>query len=29
MLNGVTNDVHLENENGAVEIHLNKLGNWK
>jgi hypothetical protein len=27
VLNGVTNDVHLENENGAVEIHLNKLGN--
>ena len=26
MLNGVTNDVHLEDENGAVEIHLNKLG---
>jgi hypothetical protein len=25
-LNGVTNDVHLQNENGAVEIHLNKLG---
>jgi DUF4097 and DUF4098 domain-containing protein YvlB len=27
MLNGVTSDVHLVNENGAVEIHLNKLGN--
>jgi DUF4097 and DUF4098 domain-containing protein YvlB len=27
MLNGITNDVHLENENGAVEIHFNKLGN--
>src|SRR5579864_146773 len=26
MLNGVTNDVHLEDENGAVEIHLNKVG---
>ncbi|HZP17638.1 MAG TPA: DUF4097 family beta strand repeat-containing protein [Terriglobales bacterium] len=26
MLNGVTSDVHLQNENGAVEIHLNKLG---
>lgn len=26
MLSGVTNDVHLEDENGAVEIHLNKLG---
>jgi putative adhesin/cell wall-active antibiotic response 4TMS protein YvqF len=26
MLNGVTNDVHLQNENGAVEVHLNKLG---
>jgi DUF4097 and DUF4098 domain-containing protein YvlB len=27
MLNGITNDVHLDNENGAVEIHFNKLGN--
>lgn len=27
MLNGVTSDVRLDNENGAVEIHLNKLGN--
>jgi DUF4097 and DUF4098 domain-containing protein YvlB len=27
MLNGITSDVHLDNENGAVEIHLNKLGN--
>jgi hypothetical protein len=27
MLNGITGDVHLVNENGAVEIHLNKLGN--
>lgn len=26
ILNGVTNDVHLQNENGAVEIHMNKLG---
>src|SRR5215469_4841983 len=26
MLNGVTNDVHLQNENGAVEVRLNKLG---
>ena len=26
MLNGVSSDVHVENENGAVEIHLNKLG---
>jgi DUF4097 and DUF4098 domain-containing protein YvlB len=26
MLNGITSDVHLENENGAVEIHFNKLG---
>ncbi len=26
MLNGITSDVHLNNENGAVEIHLNKLG---
>jgi DUF4097 and DUF4098 domain-containing protein YvlB len=26
MLNGVTSDVHLQNENGAVEIHLNKVG---
>ncbi|MBV9340135.1 MAG: DUF4097 family beta strand repeat protein [Acidobacteria bacterium] len=27
MLNGVTSDVHLQNENGAVEIHLNRAGN--
>ena len=27
MLNGITSDVHLTNENGAVEIHFNKLGN--
>jgi DUF4097 and DUF4098 domain-containing protein YvlB len=26
MLNGVSNDVHVENENGAVEVHFNKLG---
>jgi DUF4097 and DUF4098 domain-containing protein YvlB len=26
ILNGVTNDVRLQNENGAVEIHMNKLG---
>jgi len=26
MLNGVSNDVRVENENGAVEIHANKLG---
>lgn len=26
MLSGVSSDVHLQNENGAVEIHLNKLG---
>ena len=26
MLNGVSNDVRLTNENGAVEIHLSKLG---
>ena len=26
MLNGVTSDVHLQNDNGAVEIHLNKVG---
>jgi DUF4097 and DUF4098 domain-containing protein YvlB len=26
MLNGVTSDIHLQNENGAVEIHLNKVG---
>ncbi len=25
MLNGVSNDVHVENENGAVEVHVNKL----
>jgi DUF4097 and DUF4098 domain-containing protein YvlB len=29
LLNGVTNDVHLQNENGAVEIHLNKLGSME
>jgi DUF4097 and DUF4098 domain-containing protein YvlB len=27
MINGVTSDVHLQNQNGAVEIHINKLGN--
>ena len=26
MLSGVTNDVRLENENGAVEIHMSKIG---
>jgi DUF4097 and DUF4098 domain-containing protein YvlB len=26
-LDGVSGDVRLENENGAVEIHINKLGN--
>lgn len=26
MLNGVSNDVHVENENGAIEVHMNKLG---
>jgi hypothetical protein len=26
MLSGVSNDVHLVDENGAVEIHINKLG---
>jgi DUF4097 and DUF4098 domain-containing protein YvlB len=26
MLNGVTGDVHLENQNGAIEIHVNRLG---
>jgi DUF4097 and DUF4098 domain-containing protein YvlB len=26
MLNGVTNDIHLQDENGAIEIHINKLG---
>jgi DUF4097 and DUF4098 domain-containing protein YvlB len=26
MLNGVSNDVHVEDENGAVEIHVNKVG---
>jgi DUF4097 and DUF4098 domain-containing protein YvlB len=26
-LDGVSGDVRLENENGAVEIHMNKLGN--
>ena len=27
ILNGVTSDVRLQNENGAVEVHMNKLGN--
>ncbi len=27
MINGSTSDVHLQNENGAVEVHINKLGN--
>ena len=27
MINGITSDVHLQNQNGAVEIHINKLGN--
>lgn len=27
MIKGITNDVRLQNENGAVEIHVNKLGN--
>jgi putative adhesin len=26
MLNGISNEVRIENENGAVEIHVNKLG---
>jgi DUF4097 and DUF4098 domain-containing protein YvlB len=26
MLNGISNDVHVQNENGAVEVHVNKLG---
>lgn len=26
MLNGVTSDVHLQDENGAIEIHLSRLG---
>jgi DUF4097 and DUF4098 domain-containing protein YvlB len=25
MLNGVSNDVHVENDNGAIEIHMSKL----
>lgn len=29
ILNGVTSDVRLENENGAVEVHVNKLGNME
>ena len=28
-LNGVDGDVRLENENGAVEIHLTRLGNMQ
>jgi DUF4097 and DUF4098 domain-containing protein YvlB len=26
MLNGISNDVHVQNENGAIEVHVNKLG---
>ena len=26
MLNGISNEVHVQNENGAVEMHVNKLG---
>ena len=26
-INGITSDVHLQNENGAVELHVSKLGN--
>lgn len=26
MLNGISNDVHVENSNGAVEVHVDKLG---
>jgi DUF4097 and DUF4098 domain-containing protein YvlB len=26
MLNGISNDVHVQNENGAVEVHVDKLG---
>lgn len=26
MLNGISNEVHVQNENGAVEVHVNKLG---
>src|SRR3984893_7325406 len=26
MLNGISNEVHVENQNGAVEVHVNKLG---
>jgi DUF4097 and DUF4098 domain-containing protein YvlB len=29
MLSGTTSDVRLENENGTVEIHVNKLGNME
>jgi DUF4097 and DUF4098 domain-containing protein YvlB len=27
VINGIAGDIHLQNENGAVEIHVNKLGN--
>jgi DUF4097 and DUF4098 domain-containing protein YvlB len=27
MLSGISNDLRLQNENGAVEVHVNKLGN--
>ena len=26
MLNGISNDVHVQNENGAVEVHVDKIG---
>lgn len=28
-INGVTGDVRLQNQNGAVEIHVNKMGNME
>src|SRR5205814_6143474 len=28
-LNGISGDVRLQNENGAVEIHVNKMGNME
>ena len=28
-LSGISNDVHLDNENGAIEIHMNKLGSME
>jgi DUF4097 and DUF4098 domain-containing protein YvlB len=28
-LNGTSSDLHLENENGAIEVHVNKMGSME